>query len=163
MKKLIFLLITIFSFTCFDLSKVCLAQKKEKLKATGEVVGFDRFASLTNITSAPQSRTLIVKLNKLIKGKQSHPYTIVVYKSWGGEPLLPEEMFNGKSKWKFKLTSENSCDSTWKDITSLENSQENQDFKGNSRFEWIPVKPDVADNANLPCYIFGYKDYKMIK
>jgi len=163
MKKLNYFLIILFSFSCFNLNEVCLAQNREKLKATGEVIGFDRFASLTNITSAPQSQTIVVKLNKITKGKQSQPYVIVVYKSWKGEPLLPEKIFNGKSKWKFRLAREESCDSTLEDIVSLKNTEENQNFEGVSRFEWTSLKPDVADNVKLPCYILGYKDYKMIK
>lgn len=160
MKKLNFFLALCLGFSCLSLHRVCLAQSKEELRAIGRVVGFDRFASLTNITSAPQSQTIILKLDKILKGRQSRSYVVVVYDSWKGKPSLPEEMFNGKSKWKFYLTRKESCDSEWQNIVSLNSDGESQVFTRSSRFEWITSKPDIANNVKLPCY--ALESYKML-
>jgi hypothetical protein len=162
MKKLGLLLVILLSFSWIDPSGICFAQNREKLKTIGEVVGYDRFASLMNITSAPQSQMVIVRTMKKIKDSQIQSYIIVVYKS-SAVKSLPKEMFDGKSRWKFWLTRDENCDSRWIDIKSLKNTEGNQNLKDNSRFEWTSSKQNIADEIKLPCYILADGAYKKLE
>ena len=116
-------------------------RKRQSLRISGTVVGYDELISLANITSAPNAEILIVRVDALVKGNERARYIKVVYKFMQKEARLPSEVFEGDHRWRMTLTKADGGDQTCKGpIQRLKRTP-------GGEAEQIP------DDVTLPCYI----------
>ena len=93
-------------------AKIYKSTARQSLEVIGNVVAYDQLVSLANITPAPQSEVLLVRVAKRIKGQEVGPYIKIVYTYWANQRSLPPDVFDGKSQWRFSLKREEKCDSS---------------------------------------------------
>lgn len=135
-------------------------QEKLKLVITGRVVAYDQLISLTNITNAPRSEFLLVRVETRLKGREDSRLIQVKYVYMGDDLKLPIEVFDSKNKWQFALHRDSTCDG------SLRSLQENKP-KAESEMSLPRFKPtngaeteEIPLDANLPCYVLQHGDLK---
>ena len=136
-----------------------LRSKKQSLEAIGTVVAYDQLVSLTNITSAPQSQVLLVRIAKRIKGQKVGPYIKVVYKYGANEPSLPQEIFDGESQWRFILKRDNGCDSLLGEMKATK-PQTKEGQVTLPRLKFTRETEGLRDEARLPCYVLKPGNYR---
>jgi len=97
----------------------------------------------------------VVRADKILAGKESAQYLKVVYKYGPSERSLPDNAFDGKSKWRFSLTRDCGCDSSLVDDPSK---AENEIAIAT----WIQTVEgeEVPRNMKLPCYVLRPKGLK---
>ena len=147
----VLLLITFQSETFLASDK---SHKNDQIEMGVKVVGYDELAPLMNLTSAPQIEVLIVRVMKLIKGKEQSDYIKVIYQHLHNQPDLPKEFFDSRHLWRFTLTRASSDDLSCKGplprlrpATGAETEQ-------------------LPGNTSLPCYILrpgGFRSYDIKK
>jgi hypothetical protein len=139
-------LIVVLIFLYFISGSSVFAQKIERIKVVGEIVGYDKLSPLFHITFAEKLQTFILKVDKVLKGKESENYIIVVHKTFDNENKLLEKILKGSNKVKLKLRREKSCDSSLERL----------------KIEWVSkltTKPD----SKMPCYLLNAKDIIFMK
>lgn len=112
------LLLAFISFTEIN------AQKTEKLKISGTIIGFDlvsRLISLYEPFDSPAERVIfIVRVDEISKGKETSPYLLVHYRHWYYDKIqLSDDVLDGKKQWKLKLdkkSREKKCDGKLRNI-----------------------------------------------
>jgi hypothetical protein len=139
-----------------------LRREKQSLEIIGSVVAYDQLVPLTNITSAPQSQVLLVRIAKRIKGQEVGPYIKVVYKYGVGEPSLPQEIFDGKSQWRFILKRDGSCDSSLEEMKATK-PQTKEGEVTLPRLKFTSGTEGLGDEASLPCYVLKPGNYRVQK
>jgi hypothetical protein len=139
-----------------------LRPKKQSLEAIGSVVAYDQLVPLTNITSAPQSQVLLVRIAKRLKGQEVGPYIKVVYKYGSDEASLPQEIFDGKSQWRFILKRDNGCDSSLGEMKATK-PQTKEGEVTLPRLKFTSGTEGLEDKASLPCYVLKPGNYRAQK
>jgi hypothetical protein len=160
------------SLICLILIALCcdptnaqsVSDKKRKIKIIGTVIGFDSFAATGNLTFAPQSQLLIVRIDKSLKGKEKAQYIKIIYEYFSSEDtFLPNLISSEKKQWKFNLVKENSCDSSLQEVkygksTSLDGKEEIKFL----RLKDIGGLKNISESIELPCYILKSDGLKLI-
>ena len=134
-----------------------LTREQEPLEAIGTVVAYDQLISLTNITSAPKSQVLIVRIARRIKGPKNRSYIKVIYKYAANESPLPQNMFDGNNQWRFILTRDFRCDSTLREMKPIVTTQ----GQAIPRLKFTREKDLIQDGVSLPCYVLKPGQYRM--
>ncbi|HEX8286725.1 MAG TPA: hypothetical protein VF556_01940 [Pyrinomonadaceae bacterium] len=129
--------------------------KKKNIKIVGKVVGFDSLAALSNITYAPQSQLLILRIDNLLKGKEKARHIKIVYEYFSTEAAYLSELLSDKNqKWKLNIARDASCDSTLKESKySKSYSIDNKEELLINRLKDVDGLENIPENTKLPCYI----------
>lgn len=135
-------------------------QKRHKLVITGRVVAYNQLISLSNITSAPRLEVLLVRVETRIKGREDSRFIKVNYKYMGDDMKLPIEVFDSKSKWRFALLRDTTCDGSLRSLQETKPKAETEislpHFKSTAGAETEEIPLD----ANIPCYELQHGDLK---
>src|SRR3954467_10803431 len=83
---------------------------KRSVILVGTVVAYNQLAALVMITDAPGQHELVLRADRALPGKEAGQYVKIVYKHWANEASLPEGLFDGRSKWRFSLKRDYTCD-----------------------------------------------------
>ncbi len=159
-QKQLMLLLALSVIALCGLTVLANERREKQLVIVGTVAGYDQFLSLVNLTSAPQVQLLIVRVEKRIKGREESRYIKVIYKYGTDEPSLPEEIFNGKSQWRFTLTRDHSCDCSVREMQSKQIEGEGGAEATLPRLKRTNATEEIPNNANLPCYALRPSDLK---
>ena len=160
--SLIFLILI--GLCCHPMNAQSGSDKNEKVKIIGTVIGFDGLAATGNLTNAPQSQLLIVRVDKSFKGREKAKYIKIIYVYFES---VDTSLFNltsiERNQWKFRLSKDNSCDSSLKDVkygksTSL-NGKEEISFL---RLKGVAELHDIYEMTKLPCYILRSDGLELI-
>ena len=125
---------------------------QRSLKIVGAVVAYNQVAALVNITDAPQQQVLVVRADKALSGKEAGQYLKVIYKYGANEASLPDEVFNGKSRWQFNLTRDCGCDSS---LAEGQSKSENEIAL--PMWKQTVEGEELPQNVKLPCYVLRPK------
>ena len=128
--------------------------KEDELRVKGTIVGFDSLASAGNITYAPQSQLLVVRINKTISGREQSRYIIVVYEYFASEDkFLPDLVSGNKKRWEFMLSRRASCDNPLMKIRYAKGfSLDGKEIFKVLRLEDTGGLDDIPESKILPCY-----------
>lgn len=126
---------------------------KRSVKIVGVVVAYNQLASLVNITDAPQHQFLLVRVDKSVSGER---YLKIIYK-YGVNESLPDEVFDGKSKWRFNLTRDCGCDGSPK-----RNESKTEGEIAVATWKETIEGADVPLDAKLLCYALRPKGFKRV-
>ena len=129
----------------------------------GTVIAYDQLVPLTNITSAPQSQLLLVRIERRIKGRETARYIKVVYKYGVDEASLPETVFDGKSRWRFILKRDRSCDSSVGQMKAAKHETKERDEVMLPHLKFTSETKGLEDNTNLPCYVLKPGNFRAEK
>jgi hypothetical protein len=125
---------------------------RRSLKIIGVVVAYSQVAALVNITDAPQQQVLLVRADRSISGEEPAHYLRVVYRYGIDEASLPDAVFDGKSKWQFRITRDCGCDgSLGENRSRIENEITLPTWRQTGAGEEIPR------DVKLPCYLLRPK------
>lgn len=130
--------------------------RPRKLKTAGTVVAYDLpISGLAMLTSVPMEQFLIVRIDRPINRKQEARYIKVSYRRWFNEPELPTGVLDGRSKWRFAVTRDRSCDGPVRELRSIKSKTKDgkevilQRLRQTSGAE----KEELPDDRILPCYL----------
>lgn len=127
----------------------CLGQK---VVLRGKVVAYENSAvRIARLTDVPREETFFVKVEAVSKGKENSEFIKVKYRYLGEENALPENLFEGKNRWKFVLFRNKECDQ--KGIF------ENQDVS----LVKVDENEKLTQDTSLPCYSLLKEKLKAIK
>ena len=120
----------------------------------GTVVGYNQMLSLGNITAAPNTAEIIVKVNSLIQGTEVSSYIIVHCEYPPDEVGWLERMTEANQSKRFVLQRLPSCDQIVR-FTRVEegtNHRENEQLSIPS-FRRVNGKEEpIPEGVTLPCY-----------
>lgn len=141
------------------------AYKLDEVRLRGTIVGFDSLASSGNITYAPQSQLLIVRINKMISGREQSRYIIVIYEYFASEDRFLPDLISGRQKrWEFVLSRRTSCDNPLAKIRYAKGfSLEGKEIFKVLRLEDNGGLDDVPDSKILPCYEVRTEGLKLLR
>lgn len=133
------------------------AQKvSSRIKLSGTVVAFEQSPwHISKLTSVEKSEVMIVRVNKVIKGKEQSKYIKVIYRYLSEKNALPEKVFSSDNEWNFALTRNSSCDNSI--AKTYPKSQRNDVIAGDDS-AMIYLVPTGSHDKNilteqiLPCY-----------
>jgi hypothetical protein len=115
--------------------------RKQGLIVTAVPVRYDALAPLANLTFGTQIEVLIIRVQKLITGREPSKYLKVVYQHLHGQPDLPREIYERQSLWRLALTKASkddvSCNGPLSELTPTPGTQPEQ----------------LPDDAGVPCYV----------
>ncbi|HEX6649013.1 MAG TPA: hypothetical protein VF075_05725 [Pyrinomonadaceae bacterium] len=138
--------------------------KDSMLTIVGPVIAYDRSVTrLTQLTFVPNTEVLIVRVDKLIKGKEQAHYLKVVYRYGTDEPSLAKEIFDSTSQWRFKLKRDRNCDSSVGQMKSVKIQTEEGEEVTLSGLKFSGQTEGLTDDTNLPCYVLTPGDYRAQK
>jgi hypothetical protein len=140
-----------------------MRSEKKSLVVVGTVIAYDPLQALTNITSAPQSQVLVVRIEKRIKGRESAGYLKVVYEYGGDQPSLPKGIFDGKSQWRFVLKRDGRCDSSLKEMKAAKPQSREEEKVTLPHLKFTDEEERLPDDTTLPCYVLKPGSYRLLK
>jgi hypothetical protein len=140
-----------------------MRSENKSLVVVGTVIAYDQLLPLINITSAPQSQVLLVRIEKRIKGRESAVYVKVVYEYGGDEPSLPKGIFDGKSQWRFLLKRDGRCDSSLREMKAGKPQSKEGEEVTLPHLKFTDETEVLADDTNLPCYVLKPGNYRAQK
>jgi hypothetical protein len=76
------------------------------LRVVGTVVGFDPSSNLVLGFESLRGDLLLVRVDKVLAGKEKAKYIKIHYQYFPGEPPLPRKMFEHKTQWCFWIKRE---------------------------------------------------------
>ena len=133
--------------------------KDSMLTIVGPVVAYERsLTALVQLTFVPNTEVLIVRVDKLIKGKEQAHYLKVVYRYGTDEPSLTKEVLDSSSQWRFRLKRDHNCDSSVGQMKSVKTPEEEEvTFLG---LKFTGKTEGLTDDTNLPCYLLEPGNYR---
>lgn len=144
-KRVLLIFFALFVVVACFFSDTYGQDTEQEIKIVGRVIAYDDFI---NITGAPQLQHLIVKVSKLLDGREQSTFLRVVYQALHGQSGLPKEVGSSQSQWLFTLKRATDDDEVCK-----------ESVKG-----WIRTKPKtdqaVPDFEKLPCYLLSPEGIK---
>ena len=97
----------------------------------------------------------MVRTDKALPGKEAGHYLKVVYKYGANEASLPDDVFDGKSKWRFSLTRDCGCDGL-----VGENQSKTENEIALPAWRQTIEGEEIPRNIKLPCYVLRPKGLK---
>ncbi len=140
-----------------------MRSEKKSLVVVGTVIAYDQLLPLTNITSAPQSQVLLVRIEKRIQGRESAGYVKIVYEYGADEPSLPKGIFDGKSQWRFLLKRDGRCDSSLREMKAAKSQTKEGEEVTLPHLKFTDETERLPDDTILPCYVLKPGSYQLQK
>src|SRR5690349_3038411 len=136
--------------------------KQPGLTIVGPVVAYERSVTqLAQLTFVPNREVVIVRVDKLVKGREQARYLKVVYNYGTDEPSLMKEILNSQKQWRFRLKRDQSCDSSIGQMKTVEPATKEGALVSGLKF--ISETEVLPDETSLPCYELKPGDYKVQK
>lgn len=157
--------IFILALILFSIVSVPAHNSKSGLKIEGSVIGYDKYVALFSLTNAPILELLIIKINKIKKGKEKARYVLATYAHFYGTSF-PDKFLDAKLNWKFELMRVKECDKKLNDIYFMAESHD-KDNSGRTRIFRMELndgvkKEDIALDSKMPCYSLA-DNFKEVK
>ena len=136
--------------------------KQPGLTIVGPVVAYERSVlQLAQLTFVPNKEVVIVRVDKLLKGREPARYLKVVYNYGTDEPAFEKEIFDSRKQWRFRLKRDQSCDSSIGQMKSVE--PQSKEGPAVSGLKFTSETDVLPDETSLPCYELKPGDYKLQK
>lgn len=143
---------------CLSLTAIVRAQKKS-VCLEGEIVAFDRFNSLLNVTNVPPTQLFLMKISRGVKGKRSGNYIFVKQRNYDDETSLLKPINSGRYRFTMKVTRQPDCDSSLEGLDKIRISGRGEKSKDVPRIEWLRSDLYVPVDERFPCYVLNGKDF----
>jgi hypothetical protein len=150
----------VFIFILFQIP--CSAQKS-KLKVLGTVIAEELSFGHIYSDKIINIKHLIVRLNKVIEGKEESQYILIKYK-WRLKDYPTSLDTENESQWEFSLKKDNSCNKSLREIQYALFADDKGKINGllpalkrkqGAETEQLPF------SVTLPCYQINYKNSKI--
>ncbi len=131
-----------------------------KLKIIGTVIGYDGSVSRSlGVAEGMKYEILLVRVDKVLKGKEKSKYIRINYVYGYDIPPLPDEIFDGVKQWSFELKRDTDYDDPLREMLYVRA----EDEKG-KELPPVPVLARVpgAENEKLPTEDTIIPAYKLI-
>jgi hypothetical protein len=143
---------------CLNLTATAWAQMKT-IRVEGEIVAFDKYGPLLQLTNVPETQIFLMKINEIFKGKETGEYIFVIQRNFDNKTSLLELVTAGKYRFSMKLSRELGCDSSIKGLDDIKISGRPEDSKVVPRIEWLRSDLDVPIDERFPCYTLNGKEF----
>lgn len=143
---------------CLSLTAIVRAQEKA-VRFEGEIVAFDRFNSLLNVTHVPPTQLFLMKISRVVKGKENANYIFVKQRNYDDETSLLKAINAGKYRFTMNLTREPDCDSSLKGLDKIRIAGRVENSKDFPRIEWLRSDLNIPVDVRFPCYALNGKDF----
>lgn len=156
----------IVSFLClFAISSLSVNGQQAgdaKIRVIAKVLAFDSYAGLSNITYAPQSLTLVLRVEKSLRGRERSKYIKCIYEYFGEDSTIVDLTSGGNQNWQLDISKDRSCDSTLR----KEKYGRSMSVNGGKEVVFQRLKglhgfSDLSENITLPCYILKKDGVKL--
>jgi hypothetical protein len=148
----------------------CCALAKHEQKARRDLIVQGRvvatyvtFVDLVRLTDLPNVETLIVRIERVIKGKQQSRFIKIRYQCWEGEPSLPDSILDSTKRLRFSLSRDHSCDSSLGKMKGAKPATQKGAEVAFPYFKFTSETEGLTDDTNLPCYVLKPGDYRVQK
>jgi len=118
---------------------------------------------LVKLTDLPNVETLIVRIEKRLKGRQQSHYIKVRYQYWEGEPVLPDSILDSTKRWRFSLSRNHRCDSSLREMKAAKPETQKSADVDLPYFKFTGETEGLTDDTNLPCYVLKPGNYRAQK
>jgi hypothetical protein len=81
-----------------------IGKDRPTLRIVGSIIGFDAYSHLINQPESVAYEILLVRVDRILAGKENAKYIRVQYTYGPGEPALPSQIFDGGRQWRLLLS-----------------------------------------------------------
>jgi hypothetical protein len=120
------------------------------------------------VIDGARGQSVVIRIDRVTKGKESSAYVLGVYQYHDGQASLQKDFLEGRSQGRFVLTRQNSCDKSLLELepplgSKTEEAPAGMALLSTPSLVWSSEVRKIPPKLQLPCYVFGPSDLKVIK